>query len=75
MDGDIGERSNDLLLRRKIGTLLELKVANSSAQRKVAVHSAEVDEATGGADASLLALILGLVVEGKRLRAALDAKD
>ena len=75
VDGHIGERSDDLLLRWEVCALLELKVADSSAKGKVAVNSAKVDEATGGADASLLALVLGLVVEGEGLGAALDAED
>lgn len=75
MDGHVGESGDDLLLRREIRALLELKVANGSAQREVTVYSAKIDKATGCANASLLAFILRLVIEGKRLRAALDAKD
>lgn len=72
--GHIGEGSDDLLLRRKICALLELKVTNSSAECEVAVHAAKVDEATCCTDASLLALVLGLVVEREWLCAALDAE-
>jgi hypothetical protein len=75
VNGHIGERSDNLLLRREICTLLELKVADSSAECEVAVHATKVDETTCSANASLLALVLGLVVEGERLRAALDAED
>jgi hypothetical protein len=75
VDSHVGESSDNLLLRWEVCALLELKVADSSAKRKVAVDSPKVDEATGCADAGLLALILGLVVERKRLRAALDAED
>ena len=75
VDGHVGERSDDLLLRREVCALLELKVTNGSAEREVAVHTTKVDEATCSANASLLALILGLVVEGERLSAALDAED
>ena len=75
MDGHVGESSDDLLLRWEVRALLELKVANSSAEGKVAVNSAKVDEAASCADAGLFALVLGLVVEGKGLRAALDAED
>lgn len=75
VDGHVGERSDDLLLRREVCALLELKVTNSSAEREVAVHTTKVDEATCSANASLLALILGLVIEGERLSAALDAED
>ena len=75
VDGHVGERSDDLLLRREVCALLELKVTNGSAEREVAVHTTKVDEATCSANASLLALILGLVIEGERLSAALDAED
>jgi len=75
VNGHVGESSDDLLLRWEVCALLELKVTDSSAEGKVAVDSAEVDEATGCADAGLLALVLGLVVEGERLCAALDAED
>jgi len=75
VDGHIGECSDDLLLRREICTLLELKVADSSAECEVAVHTTKVDETTCSANTSLLTLVLGLVVEGEWLCAALDAKD
>ena len=75
VDSHIGERSDDLLLRREVCTLLELKVTDSSAEREVAVDTTKVDEATCSANASLFALILGFVVEGERLCAALDAED
>ena len=75
VDGHIREGSDDLLLRREIRALLELKVADSSAEGQVTVDSAKVDKATCCADARLLAFVLGLVVEGQRLRAALDAED
>ena len=75
MNGHVRECSYDLLLRREVCALLELKVTDSSAEREVAVHTTEVDEATCSANASLLALVLGLVVEGERLCAALDAED
>jgi hypothetical protein len=75
VNGHIRERSDDLLLRREVCALLELKVTDSSAECKVAVHTTEVDKATCSANASLLALVLGLVVEGERLCAALDAEN
>ena len=75
VDSHIRERSDNLLLRREVRALLELKVTDSSAECKVAVHATKVDETTCGANASLLTLILGLVVEGERLCAALDAED
>lgn len=75
VNGHVGESSDDLLLRWEICALLELKVTDSSGESEVAVDSAKVDETAGCADAGLLALVLGLVVERKRLRAALDAED
>jgi hypothetical protein len=75
VNGHVGESSDYLLLRREVCALLELKVSDSSAKGKVAVNSAKVDEATGCADAGLLALVLRLVVEGEGLGAALDAED
>lgn len=53
--GDIGECGHNLLLRGKVGALLELKVANGSGERKVAVDAAKVDEAAGCGDSRLLA--------------------
>lgn len=88
---DVGECGDDLLLRGKIGALLELEVAYRTGQGEVAVNAAKVDEASCGLDACLLGwglsaqsrvrglvqltLVLGLVVEGERLCAALDAQD
>lgn len=51
---DIGERGDDLLLRGKIGALLELEVAYCAGQGEVAVDAAKVDEASCGLDACLL---------------------
>lgn len=53
VDGHIGEGGDDLLLRRQVGALLELEIANSTGQGEVAVHTAKVDEATGCADSCL----------------------
>ena len=88
---DVGESSNNLLLRGEIGALLELEVTYRAGQGEVAVHAAKVDEASRGLDTCLLScrlsawsiirfvenltLVLGLVVEGKRLRAAFYAQD
>lgn len=55
MSDNIGESSNDLLLGRKVGALLELKIADSTRQGEVAIDTTKVDEATGSADASFLA--------------------
>lgn len=59
----VGECGDNLLFWRKIGALLELKVANSSAECKVAIHTTKVDETTGSTNARLLALVLRLVVK------------
>ena len=75
VDCDIRESSHNLLLRRKIGALLELEVTNGATERKVAIDSAEVDEAASCAYSCLLALILWLVVERQRLGTAFDAED
>jgi hypothetical protein len=37
---------DDLLLRRQLGALLELKIANCSGKRKVAVDTTEIDESS-----------------------------
>ena len=46
---------DDLLLWRKVGALLELKVTNGSGKRQVAVHSAEIDKTAGRCDSCLFA--------------------
>ena len=75
MNGHVRVGGDDLLLRGQIGALLEFEVANGTGEGEVAVDTTKVDEATCSANASLLALILGLVIEGERLSAALDAED
>lgn len=52
---DVWVCRHDLLLWRKVGALLELKVTNGSGKRQVAVHSAEVDKAAGRCDSCLFA--------------------
>ena len=54
VDLDVGEGSDNLLLRRQIGALLELKVTYRAGQGEVAVDAAKVDEAAGRLDAGLL---------------------
>ena len=51
---DVGECSDDLLLRGKIGALLEFEVAYRTGQGEVAVDTAKVDEASCGLDTGLL---------------------
>jgi hypothetical protein len=75
VNSHFGESSDNLLLRREIRALLELKVTNRTAQSEVAIDTAKVDETASGANSCLLALILGLVVEGEWLCAALDTEN
>lgn len=75
VNSHIWERCDNLLLRREICALLEFEVAQGSAERKVAVDSAEIDKAACCANTRLLAFILGFVVEREGFRAALDAED
>jgi hypothetical protein len=90
VDFDVRERSHYLLLRRKIGALLEFEVANGTRQGEVAVDAAKIDEAACSLDTGLLgcemsvesvgvggelAFVLRLVVEGERLGASLDTED
>ena len=51
---DVGEGSDDLLLRGKVGALLELKVTYRAGQGEVAVDAAKVDEASCGLNTCLL---------------------
>jgi hypothetical protein len=55
MHRHIGVGSHDLLLGGELGALLELKVTDGTGQSEVTVDTAEVDEATRGTNASLLA--------------------
>ena len=54
---NVRKGSDDLLLRREIGALLEFEVANGPRKCKVTVDSAKVDETASRADSSLLACI------------------
>ena len=51
----IGESSYNLLLRGKLGALLELEVTDGPREREVAVYSTKVNEPAGGRDPSFLA--------------------
>ena len=51
---DVGEGSDDLLLRGKIGALLELEVTYRAGEGEVAVDAAEVDESSSSLNACLL---------------------
>ncbi len=55
MDRDIRIGSNNLLFRRKFGAFLELEVPNGTRQGEIAIDTAEVNEATCGANSSFLA--------------------
>jgi hypothetical protein len=85
---DVGECSDYLLFWRKVGALLELEVTYRTRQGKVAVNTAEVNEAACSLDTRLLGCVLSeksnsswgrptfvlrLVVEGQRLGPALDS--
>ena len=54
VDHDIWVRSNDLLLRGKLGALLEFEITDGAGQRKVPVDTAKVDETTRSGDPGLL---------------------
>jgi hypothetical protein len=51
---DVREGSDDLLLRGKIGALLELEVTYRSREGEVAVDAAEIDESSSSLNACLL---------------------
>lgn len=51
---DVGESGDDLLLRGKIGALLELEVADRAGEGEVAVDAAEIDESSSSLNACLL---------------------
>lgn len=72
---NIRESSDNLRLWGEFSNLLELEVTNGAGQGKIAIDTAKIDETTSGNDTVLLSLELGLVVFGKRLCAALDAKN
>lgn len=54
VNSHVGVGGNDLLLRREVGALLEFEVTDGTRQGEVAVDTTKVDEATGGANSSLL---------------------
>jgi hypothetical protein len=58
VDLNVGESSDDLLLRGKIGALLELEVTYRAGESEVAVDAAKVDEAAGRLDAGLLSWVV-----------------
>jgi hypothetical protein len=60
---NIWKCGHDLLLWRQICALLELEVANGSAEREISVDSAKVDESACCTYPCLLALVLWFVVE------------
>lgn len=51
---DIGESGNNLLLRGKLGALLELEVTNSARKSKVAVDATEIDKTSSSCNTVLL---------------------
>jgi hypothetical protein len=65
VDLDVRESSYYLLLRGKVGALLELEIAYRARKGEVAVDAAKVDETTRGLDARLLGCALS-VLSGTR---------
>ena len=61
---DVGISSHYLLLRGKVGALLELEIAYCARQGQVTVDTAKVDKATCGLDACLFGC---RVVSGDRM--------
>lgn len=55
MNGHIGVCGDDLLFGRELRALLEFEVTDSTGQGKVAIDTAEIDEATSSRDTGLLA--------------------
>lgn len=55
MNGHIGVCGDNLLLGRELRALLEFEVTDGTGQGKVAIDTAEIDEATGSGDTGLLA--------------------
>lgn len=55
---DVGESSDDLLLRGKIGALLEFEITYRAGQGQVAVHATKVNEASCGLDTCLLGWVM-----------------
>lgn len=55
MYGHVGVSRDNLLLGSELCALLELEVADSSGQGKVAVDTTEVDEPASGSDSCLFA--------------------
>lgn len=55
VDNNIGIGGYYLLLGCQLGTLFELKIADSAGECEVAVDATKVDEATGGSNARLFA--------------------
>jgi hypothetical protein len=51
---DIRKCGNDLVLRWKLGTLLEFEVANRAGQSKIAIDATEVNKASCGLNACFL---------------------
>lgn len=51
---NVRECSDDLALRRQLCALLEFEVTNGTRQRKVAIDSTKIYEASGGLDSCFL---------------------
>lgn len=55
MGSDIGICSDDLLLRRQLRRLLELKITNSSGEREISVNPSEINKPTSSNNTCFLA--------------------
>lgn len=54
MSNNVGKCRYNLLLRRELSALLEFEISDSSGQRKVAVDTTKIDEASGSTYSSFL---------------------
>ena len=54
VNSHVGVSGNDLLLRRKVGALLELEITDGTGEGEVAIDTTEIDKAAGGANSCLL---------------------
>ena len=73
MHSDVGIGSDDLLLRRQLGALLELEVTNGPRQGQVAVDTAKVNETTSSADTGFLACFYLVMSASSKLVGNRDA--
>ena len=65
---------DDLLLGLEAKVLLELEIANGSAERQVAIHSAKLNKTTSLHDTVVFCLVAGFVIIAHSLGRTLEAK-